>query len=258
MNTTIFYFSGTGNSQKVAKDIATELNNAEVVSIADSAEKETICDSPNIGFVFPVYSFGLPVMVAKFIKKLKASNSNPYFFAFSTYRDKPGGAIFQTQKLLKSNGYKLSAGFNICMPGNYLLIYEADTALLQKKKFKLLEESLNEKIELIKDKNTLIEKTPLRNLIFQFGISYPIMAKAFRHMDRLFWVDENCNGCAVCKRVCPADNIVIKDNKPVFLHKCEQCVACINWCPTGALQCTKKTIGRQRYHHPDIKLNDIR
>jgi Pyruvate/2-oxoacid:ferredoxin oxidoreductase delta subunit len=32
-----------------------------------------------------------------------------------------------------------------------------------------------------------------------------------------------------------AGNIKIADGKPLFLHKCEQCMACIQWCPKSAI-----------------------
>jgi len=42
MKTTIYYFSATGNSLNIARNIATELGDTELVSIARSLEPESI------------------------------------------------------------------------------------------------------------------------------------------------------------------------------------------------------------------------
>ncbi len=76
-------------------------------------------------------------------------------------------------------------------------------------------------------------------------------------MDREFWVDEKCNGCAICEKACPVSNIVMAAEKPTWLHQCEQCLACIQWCPKEAIQYGKKTPNYERYHHPEITLKDI-
>jgi len=38
----------------------------------------------------------------------------------------------------------------------------------------------------------------------------------------------------------------------------EQCLACIQWCPAEAIQYGKNTAAKKRYHHPEIKLSDMR
>ncbi|MDD5488961.1 MAG: hypothetical protein PHH49_08415 [Candidatus Omnitrophica bacterium] len=36
-----------------------------------------------------------------------------------------------------------------------------------------------------------------------------------------------------------------------------QCFACINWCPEAVIEYGKGTAGKGRYHHPDVKLEDV-
>ena len=76
-------------------------------------------------------------------------------------------------------------------------------------------------------------------------------------MDKGFRVDETCNGCGVCKTVCPCGNIAWEAERPVWQHRCEQCLACIQWCPREAIQYGRKTPGYARYHHPEIRLRDL-
>jgi len=49
----------------------------------------------------------------------------------------------------------------------------------------------------------------------------------------------------------------MKNDKPSWIHQCEQCLACIQWCPQEAIQYGKKTVRYQRYHHPEITLKNM-
>jgi MinD superfamily P-loop ATPase len=44
---------------------------------------------------------------------------------------------------------------------------------------------------------------------------------------------------------------------PEWKHHCEQCFACLHWCPQKAIQYGKRTSGRIPYHHPDIKMSEM-
>ena len=76
-------------------------------------------------------------------------------------------------------------------------------------------------------------------------------------MDKSFFADEKCTSCGICEKLCPAGNIVITEGKAVWQHRCEQCFACLQWCPAEAIQYGKNTKSKKRYHHPEISLKDI-
>jgi len=76
-------------------------------------------------------------------------------------------------------------------------------------------------------------------------------------MDAAFWADEACNGCGICAQICPVSNVEIVDDKPVWHHRCEQCFACLQWCPQDAVQFGGGTAERARYHHPDVTVGDM-
>ncbi|MEA3560983.1 MAG: EFR1 family ferrodoxin, partial [Candidatus Omnitrophota bacterium] len=134
MRTTIFYFSGTGNCLKVAGDLVSELDDAEIVSIPKVINREIDCSAERIGIVFPVYIFGMPLLVENFIKRLKPEKDK-YIFAVATYGGMAADTLGQAARQLKRQGLKLSAGFLVKMPGNYTPLYEAIPVKKQQKIF---------------------------------------------------------------------------------------------------------------------------
>jgi flavodoxin len=53
MENIVFYFSGTGNSLKVAKTLAKELGNCEIVSMGKTEKFNVTNQYDTIGFVHP-------------------------------------------------------------------------------------------------------------------------------------------------------------------------------------------------------------
>ncbi len=100
------------------------------------------------------------------------------------------------------------------------------------------------------------EKGPLwQNILFSFF--YRKSLPHIHKMDKSFWVDEKCNTCRICEKICPVHNILITESRPIWQHRCEQCFACLQWCPEESIQYGKNTKGKKRYCHPEIKLQDM-
>ncbi|MFA6350108.1 MAG: EFR1 family ferrodoxin, partial [Candidatus Omnitrophota bacterium] len=134
MKTALFYFSGTGNSLQVARDLAKELGNTETVPIARVIGSNFDSSVDRIGLVFPVYMFGMPLIVRRFIEKINADKAK-YIFAVVTCGGKAGNTLKQVDQLLKKRGSSLAAGFIVCMPGNYTPLYGALPVNKQNKLF---------------------------------------------------------------------------------------------------------------------------
>ena len=104
------------------------------------------------------------------------------------------------------------------------------------------------------DKNTL----GLYQTYIHPGMLYKLIIYGdMKKMDKDFITDENCNGCSICQKVCPVNNITMKDNKPAWNNRCQLCAACMDWCPKESIQWGKMTVGIRRYHNPNIKVKDI-
>ena len=100
------------------------------------------------------------------------------------------------------------------------------------------------------------ERGPLWQRVV-FSALHKVSAPQIPKMDKSFYADEKCTSCGICQRICPADNIVMTGGRPAWNHRCEQCFACLHWCPEESIQFGKKTADRKRYHHPEISLADM-
>jgi len=84
MRTDIYYFSGTGNSLHVARELQTRLPDAALVPILSLEGQESPRTSTEtVGFVFPHYASSLPKVVHTFIEKLDLASAD-YLFAIAT------------------------------------------------------------------------------------------------------------------------------------------------------------------------------
>ena len=54
MKSTLFYFTGTGNCLKVARDLARELGDANIINIAKVMGEELDLSAERIGIIYPV------------------------------------------------------------------------------------------------------------------------------------------------------------------------------------------------------------
>lgn len=257
MSTTIFCFTGTGNSLAIARTLAAGLNDAKVVLIPDALDQTEPLDADCVGFVFPVYMWGPPLMVSTFAKTLKLQ-PDTYCFAVTNYGGMPGATLQILSKQLKQADISLSAGFGVQMPGNYTPMYGAPPAAKQKPMFDTFEKQSADIIAAIRDRRTtrLACSNPLARALFS-GLAYKLGSPRIPSMDSGFWLTDRCTGCGLCYRMCPADNIRIVEGKPTWQHTCEQCMACLQWCPEEAIQIGKKTEKRKRYHHPDVSVQDL-
>ncbi|QNO15434.1 4Fe-4S ferredoxin [Alkalicella caledoniensis] len=256
MTTQIYYFTGTGNSLKVAKDIAREIGDCTLTRITSEVSAgELQCQSVRIGIIFPVYYYGLPIMVKKFIENFNTNPKN-YIFAIATCGGSVGASMNQIEMLLSLKGLSLSAGFRIVMPDNFQLMYGPASETKQQKLFKQQESFTKDMVEIVRD-NRLI---PFREQGKYFTkVLGGIFSKTFnpKGKDQNFWTQQSCNGCGICGKVCPADNIEIIQGKPVWRNNCELCLGCMQWCPQKALQYKQGTVKRARYQHPEIKVKEL-
>lgn len=257
MKNIIYYFTGTGNSLAIAKDIKAQLPDAELVEIKKGVPADQEIQAETLGIVYPVYCWGPPRLVADFLKGLKVSKTT-YVYCVASYGGLLGYSNVFIEKVLKEKGILLSAGFAVKMPGNFIPMYNVPSDKKIEKMFSEKNKKVNQIAEIVKNKKAFtIEKSMSFVGKFLTAKVYPNGIQDMKKFGEKFSVDDSCNGCGICSQICPSANIVMKDNKPQWLKDCEACLACIHWCPQKAIQSGKKTEDKKRYHHPSVSLKEM-
>jgi len=254
----IFYFTGTGNSLEAARKIAANDNDL-LISIADSVKNGNfdynVSETEAVGFVFPVYFYGIPSIVLEFIHNLNLHGYNPETYTFTVFTC--GGGIGNAMNMfinaLKKRSYHVDSGFSVVMPDNYIILFNLLTP--EKRQPALLKQaegvlgkicgyiSNREKGRFILKKGHFPWLATLTNYPFY---KYGRSTKPFHHTSA-------CIGCGLCEEICPSSMIHIVENAPVWdAGRCTQCLACIHRCPVGAIQYGKKTYKRGRYINPNL------
>ena len=246
----IYYFSGTGNSLATARMINEKsIEKSEIISISNG---KSVTKADRIGFVFPVYCHKVPDIVKRFILRMEFTSS-PYIYAVATNNGEPGQSLFDVQKLLMKKGQSLSLGIAIEMPGN-AIVTPLDIEL---KRLSAMAQKIAgiaglvkvQKRGIIEGNNSLIEH--IRNRIGNFfKLNYVFSPKRYK-------ISDNCTGCGTCEKVCPVNNIHLVNQKPIWDNKCATCLACFHWCPQEAIYDNIYIKKRRKYHHPEIKINDM-
>ena len=247
MKNRIYFFTGTGNSLKVAKDIEKALPNCELLAIY----KDTLLEIPSgyerIGFVFPNYAGGPPSMVANFVREMKFSDlSDTYIFCVATYAGNNGAVISQMGNLLQQRCLQLNYGAKIVSYPNALTAYPMPAEVNDI--LKIAEINTKPVIDSIVAK----EHIPIPSLDASDKEKYNTFIAMIDNSNNNYNVNNDCISCGICQAVCPAKNITLEDGKPVFHQGCECCMACIQHCPQRAINYDNKTQDRGRYTHPDI------
>jgi ferredoxin/protein involved in ribonucleotide reduction len=245
----ILYFSATGNCLYVAKKIGGELlsipqlNKNNVYEINDDI----------VGIIIPVYMWDIPRPVKKYLAKVKIKAD--YIFVLMTYGSVQVGAIGLMKKLLEENNVQVNYSNIIKMVDNYLPVFEMAKQLKIKN-----DDDIDSKINTIiadieNKKHFIIKPLFFQILLSKIYSSLYLTDKFMKKAVKQFYLNDTCDGCNICRKVCPTGNI-IGAGIPIYLNKCEFCLSCIHNCPKNAIHLKNERSGK-RFKNKNIKLVEI-
>ena len=246
----VFYFTGTGNSLYIAKQI--EETPISIPQVIHQENQEFSADS--IGVVAPVYGHEVPSMVKDFLKNAVLHTN--YFYMILTYGNRHGGAAELAKKLCDTYGIAVNYINVILMADNWLPNFDMNE---QKSMDKKVEEHLADiRADIYARKNLIAEVTDADRAVHQQFLDYmkQMPSDTWQHLLR---ITDACVGCGICQKVCPSASIRIVNGKAVHIPgNCQTCFACAHACPQKAIQLTiPEKNPDARYRNAHISLDEI-
>lgn len=250
----IFYFSGTGNSKHVAHCLA-HATGESCISIADCMNDGTFAfslgEEERVGFVTPVYFWGLPHIVVRFVERLTIAGLHRNFiYHVITFGTTTGQAHYMMQELLESRGLWLDAKYNVRMVDVWTPLFDVSNR----------EKCLRKTEAAEKDIAKVAEKVVARlsgnfdYLRFPHWLArwYYLTYDSQRKTKHFHVLTDKCIGCKKCARQCPEQAIECNDGYPVWTkERCTMCLRCLHHCPHFAIQYGKQTVKHGQFVHPE-------
>lgn len=262
----ILYFTATGNSLYVARQLAGE--NTELLSIPQMVKQGKYeFQADEIGIVYPIFGQMPPNQVRKFLSKARLDA--PYRFAVLTYGNGKMVATSLFDELTRKLGKPFHYVSTILMVDNFLPAFDMNEQI---KIDKHIPESLARIQSDLKERKHWIEPAetsdtePFRAFLASRGIN---PEEGYRmQSEKCFVIQANCIGCGACTQVCPRGNYELTSQGVETRGDCDFCFACIQNCPQKAIVFAEDsgypvlTHGEKnpnaRYRNEHISLMDIK
>ena len=240
MKIAIFYFSGTGNTKKVAEKYKEYFDTQGCeCTIFDLPLKESadLSGYDLIGFGYPIHSFNAPQIMLKFAKSLpkkgrKEVKKRAFIFKTSGEPVKMSRvSSLKLIKILKKRGLYVANEYQYVMPYNMIFRHTDHTAFIMWETAK--------KLIPIDCADILSGIERHEKKIFMGGfLAWFLRCEHWgAHVIGVgYRATKDCIGCGLCAKNCPAGNIKMKNGKPKFGGKCYICARCSFHCPKDCIK----------------------
>lgn len=236
----IAVFSGTGNSLSVARRLSALLGDEIILIGPDNGPAP---GSGRIIWVFPVYSWGLPPVVADFIRRNAPALRGRGHYCVMTCGDDAGLADRRWARSLRRAGASDTRGaWTVVMPNTYVCMkgFDVDPAEVAARK---IERSGARVTEIAAEIAAGSRKTDVLRGRFAWIKSRVIYPWFVRHAmsPEPFHTVASCVSCGLCARSCPLHNIRMAGDRPQWGADCTLCLRCYHICPQRAVRYGKAT-----------------
>ncbi len=242
------YFSGTGNSKYALEVFLREYNNDSLMfSIEDKNLIEHINEHDEIIFSYPVQYSAVPKYLSDFIHSNSEIWKGKKVFVIATMALFSGDGAGVLGRLLEQYGAQIVGGLHLQMPDSI-----ADEKVLKRsfeKNTQLVENAKRKVLKAVADiKNGKYPQEGLGTLSRLAGFLSQRLWFGYRtgkYSDKLKVDATKCVGCSKCAKICPTENIIMKDRMAMGKDKCTVCYRCVNACPKQAITLLGKSVIEQ-------------
>lgn len=248
----ILYFSGTGNSEYVARRIGRQIDD-EVLNLFERLRTEDYSElqseKPWV-IVCPTYAWQMPHIVRDWLLNAELTGSDTIYFVLTCGTNIAGAGLY-AKAVASRKGLTYLGTAPVVMPENYIAMFRTPDEAEALEIVDRAEETIDRISDLI-SKGAYLEELGggrLQSMIMNWGFTRFIIA------DKKFESTDRCTSCGQCVRVCPTENIYLDgpeggERHPVWSGRCIHCMACINRCPFGAIEYGTASEERVRYRCP--------
>lgn len=258
----VYYFSGTGNSKFVALTLSNFLN-LQIQFIPEINPLDIEPAEERLLFVFPVYSWGVPPLVSKFIAEIpikfweEVKEKALSVDCVMTCGDEVALAPEMIINEFKRKGISLNSIWSVIMPNNYVLLpgFDVDPLILEKEKLSSCQKRIIEIAGALSrgDKRIDVERGQWAwiktKLIFPLFKKWGVFPKKWHYTD-------SCISCGKCAKICPLLNVTMEGRHPKWGMKCCSCLGCYHVCPVHAVEYGKETKKKGQYLFPLKEISD--
>ncbi len=249
----ILFFSGTGNSRRAAQllaDILQDQIEDAFPYLRRGQAPQLYSDAPWI-FVSPTYAWRLPPVFETLLREGRFYGSKRAYFVM-TCGDSAGNAASYLESLCDHMGLVFRGLLPVKMPENYVAMFPVPGEAQAKPILRRADKALRQAAEyIVRQQPFPVVETGWKDKLLSGPVNtffHGVLVK-----DKAFFSTESCTGCGACVQLCPVNNIMLREGKPVWQGRCVHCMACICGCPQKAIEYGKKSVGKPRYQCPPWK-----
>ena len=263
MRVGIFYFTGTGNTEFVARELQaafgpenpTDLFNIEMdveSGISTQRHKEHKEVAPALFerfdllvFGAPVYGFAIPAPFDRFLRRLPHLPGRKAFL----YLTMGGGALAALHhplSLLRRRGFDVIRATLFQTPSNVFLSGRNDAGYVYRllwytetqdpaRMLELCRARVREEVTAVMTGERRIPGSTFPARIASWAGRVAILSSGWQ-MKLVQHANRQCNRCGICIRSCPQENIRLTAKSVRFGWRCAMCYRCINICPKHAIR----------------------